>query len=158
MNHICKLLLIWLLVAALPLQGSAAALNLSCGSTHSESMFSAGMEHAPVGMESEHHHDHALLHVHDAAQLHPSAQHAAADMPLHKNISDHAADPHQQHQHKDGSCSTCAACCFGTAALPSATIFSSASNGSDIVAVPPRLLADSHIPASLERPPRSIFS
>src|SRR3569833_411827 len=135
MNHICKLLLIWLLVAALPLQGSAAALNLSCGSTHSESMISAGMEHDPIGMESEHHHDHALLHVHDVALLHPSALHAAADMPLQKNFSDHAADPHQQHPHKDGSCSTCAACCCGTAAFLSALVFFSFCFGFVFVAV-----------------------
>lgn len=151
MNRVCKILLIWLLMAALPLQGMAAAVTLSCGSAFSGIGFAdpqAADQHTDMFPQApgEFMHAHASPHVsHDAL----------SDASHHAGMSEHE---HDAHQHKDGRCSACAACCFGTIALPSAPIFSVFGNGSDIVTTSPPALAGSHIPPSLERPPRSIFS
>lgn len=145
MNRVCKILLIWLLMAALPLQGMAAAVTLSCGSAFSGIGF--------ADPQTADQHVRMFLQAHDES-MHASHD-ALSDASHHAGMSDHER---HAHQHKDGSCSVCAACCFGTIALPSASISSVTGSDSDIVTTPPPALAGSHIPPSLERPPRSIFA
>lgn len=86
-----RILFAWLLIAAVPMQGFAAASMLLCGT---------GSEHQHTAQTSESH-DHAAMHSHtgDAEQSHALAAHPA-----------HDASPDADH-----SCSICAACCNGMA-------------------------------------------
>lgn len=87
-----RILFAWLLTAAVPMQGFAAASMLLCG---------MGTQHQHTAQASEHH-DHAAMHNHsggDAAQGHA-----------------HAADPASNASPDTGhKCSICAACCNGVA-------------------------------------------
>jgi len=157
MNRICKIVLIWLLIAALPLQGVAAAVKLSCGSPspgffftdaqlaqHSEFSSSQAYQAHSAAMHSETMHSHGVS---------PSAH--ETDLSYCASKTGHCDEPHQ---HKDGNCSTCAACCFGTIALPYSILSADSRSGSAIVTVSPPSLAGNHIPSGLERPPRNIFA
>ncbi len=89
-----RFLLAWLLMAAVPTQGFAAASMLFCG---------MGMQHVPAGAKAiaamDAPHDHAAMHgpTSDATQGHS-----------------HAADPAQgAPSDADHTCNICAACCNG---------------------------------------------
>jgi hypothetical protein len=119
--------LLWILIAALPLQGSVAvAMQYSAGSVPGQPAPSsevAAMAHA----------DH-----HQADKL---AAHCG------QSDGDHAAAPH-------GKCSHCASCCVG-AALPAAVaalVLPATFSTFAGPAAEPAMTA--HIPATLERPPR----
>ncbi|RAM61849.1 hypothetical protein RB25_21230 [Herbaspirillum rubrisubalbicans] len=101
-----KLLLLWLLALAIPVQGFAAVLQ-ACA----PAMQQAAQAH-PMPHQMPHHPltTPAQAHQHQ----HEHAPHASHDMsPL--AMADHDA-PHSQH-HADASCSFCAACTVG-AILP----------------------------------------
>ncbi|MDO8458936.1 MAG: hypothetical protein Q7T07_18710 [Burkholderiaceae bacterium] len=88
---VLRILFAWLLIAAVPMQGFAAASMLFCG---------MGAQHQHAAEASEPH-DHATPHSHtsDAAQGHAQA-----------------ADPAQGASSDTGQkCSICAACCSGVA-------------------------------------------
>lgn len=88
---VLRILFAWLLIAAVPMQGFAAASMLFCG---------MGAQHQHAAEASEPH-DHATPHSHtsDAAQGHAQA-----------------ADPAQGASPDTGQkCSICAACCSGVA-------------------------------------------
>src|SRR5437879_5124973 len=105
MNRVLKTLLLWLLIATLPIQGFAAAM-MSCGPNHHESLSTAIMA-------DEHHHDAkaAHRHLHDDAAMSPVADGASSDFLTNKSPG--------THKHKSASCSACAACCVGATAPPS---------------------------------------
>lgn len=86
-----RILFAWLLIAAVPMQGFAAASMLLCG---------MGAQHQHAAKASEPH-DHATLHSHtsDAAQGHARAADRAQGV---------SPDTGQK-------CSICAACCSGVA-------------------------------------------
>ncbi|TFV94807.1 hypothetical protein E4K72_18455 [Oxalobacteraceae bacterium OM1] len=140
MNRTLKLLLIWLMMAALPVQGMAAVLKLSCASRH----------HAIAA---------TAAHAHDADHaMHAHAGHhaAGADMQAHDDGShgDHGVHKADKSDKSDARCSACAACGFGAAAPPPALTwapqFAVATATSFLPAVPtpePRA-------SGLERPPR----
>lgn len=88
---VLRLLFAWLLIAAVPMQGFAAASMLLCG---------AGSEHQHTAQASEAH-DHAVMHSHtgEADLSHAHAAHPAPD-----------TSPDADH-----TCSICAACCNGMA-------------------------------------------
>ncbi len=88
---VLRLLFAWLLIAAVPMQGFAAASMLLCG---------AGSEHQHTAQASEAH-DHAAMHSHlgEADLSHAHDAHPAPD-----------ASPDADH-----TCSICAACCNGMA-------------------------------------------
>ncbi len=86
---ILRILLAWLLIAAVPMQGLAVASMLLCG---------MGAQQLNTVQTSEHH-DHAAMHGHTTDVEHGHAQ--TADPTL-------GASPDTGHK-----CSICAACCNG---------------------------------------------
>ena len=86
-----RILFAWLLIAAVPMQGFAAASMLMCG---------MGEQHQHTAQASEPH-DHVAMHG-DMGAAEPSPAHAASPAP------DASADA-------DHTCSICAACCNGIA-------------------------------------------
>ncbi|MFM9434161.1 hypothetical protein ACFDR9_001210 [Janthinobacterium sp. CG_23.3] len=127
MNRILVRLMLWCLLAALPLQGFAAALRI-CG------------DHAAPKTvqthEAGHDHHNAGYDHHEA-----TAQHAHADTPVQGCLD-------------DSSCSACAACCVGACAPPSWPSLPTIPHGSAAVALTPAPLVSGYIPGGLERPPR----
>lgn len=116
--------LLWLLIAALPLQGGAGAF-MSCnpGSEQTHS--------------SSHHGDESAI------EAHADSHHEHCD----EGGSDHAGAQH-------GKCSHCASCCVGAAAPPAipSEVLPATFSTFATVAVEPAMTA--YIPATLERPPR----
>jgi hypothetical protein len=143
MNRFLKTLLLWLLIAALPLQGLAAVIQSSCGPSH----------HALTranAVVTVHHHD-GIAHSHDGHDV--AMQTSADDASANVQLSD---DNSLSIKHKASSCSACAACCVGAAAPPSASIWAPVYSSSEFVLISPTPLVAGFIPASLERPPKRI--
>jgi hypothetical protein len=137
MQRLVKTVLLWLLIATLPIQGIAAAAKAACGPEHHETMTMQEQE-SPL--------QHAMTHDHDG---HQDMMMADADVAV-----GHASDNH--HSHKSSFCSSCAACCVGAVAPPFAfnqTMPPSLSESVHISAAP---LVAGVIPAGLERPPRQL--
>lgn len=127
--------MIWLMLAALPLQGVAAVAKSTCGPRHHAMM---------VAGTPDHHHNHADVANHDGQANHHSA--ASLDQAQHGSDGDVTA--------KASSCSACSACCIGAAAPPSDVSLPPKPMASDAIAVFPAVAFIDHIPAGLERPPR----
>jgi hypothetical protein len=143
MNRLFKTLLLWLLIAALPLQGFAAAMKASCGSAQHDLLQVAIMD-------DEHHDDGVVTHSHH--------HDAGADSSLSDSAAntDKSSATHDKHQHS--SCSACAACCVGAVAPPSASIWTPTYSSSEMVVISPSPLVTGYIPGGLERPPRHTFA
>ena len=142
MNRALKTFLLWLLLAALPLQGMAAAIQASCGPAHLHSG-----QAAPA---ATHNHFHEAGAGHDAAGHDHS--HAAADAA--RNADDASASSAKASAH--GSCSACAACCIGATAPPPVSFPAPYRGNSESVAVSPPPLVAGFIPGGLERPPKRL--
>lgn len=142
MTRNLKKLLLWLLIAVLPIQGFAAAIQRSCS-----------MGSMVVGAAAG-----------TSVQDHSKNEHAA---PVHmQHSSDHEACAEASSEsskkashgqgYKHGSCSACASCCVGAAAPPALlsfdfpSIFPEVRHASGLPAVV------GFIPDSLERPPRHL--
>ena len=98
------------------------------------------------------HHMHATF-AGDVSATNHTTDHAA------HHIAMHDGDHHSHGKHSpSSSCSACAACCIGAAPLPAGVNWAMARNGSEAVLVSPSPFMTGFIPASLERPPRSISS
>jgi hypothetical protein len=145
MKRVLKTFLLWLLLAALPIQGMAAVIKASCGPKHHSSLS------VVMNAETRHHHDGTGHHDH-------AADHAVivADQMDSLSAPDESADANQSQQ--SGYCSACATCCTGTVAPPFASVWVPEHSRSETKAVFPIPLFTGHIPASLERPPRHIFA
>lgn len=92
-----KILLLWLLALAIPVQGFAAALQ-SCAPAMQQVMHVTNDVAAPAVQQHQHHAGHGMHDVKtaDAAPAHDDLSHAT-----------------HHTQHKDASCSYCAACTTG---------------------------------------------
>jgi hypothetical protein len=122
-----KTLLLWLLLAALPVQGIAAAAMMSCQSAHES--------------------------VHESLEVsEPAVAHLHHDGALHSHQTHQTHDKHDA----TTSCSSCAACCIGAAAIPSGLAWTFVHNKSEPVIVSPSPFMTGHIPVGLERPPRAL--
>lgn len=138
MNRSLKTLLLWLLLAALPFQGIAAAMKTGCGPMGQND--SAGISVA-MAMQSHHHAD---------ASVHAAHAEAAADSTATQPSPDQPSDATPAHS----ACSACASCCVGAVAPPCAMDAVSSCRGSlPAVASPPYLLPGV-VPGGLERPPK----
>ena len=120
--------MLWLLLAALPLQGFAAAMQSSCGPTKQ-----AASSPAPVAAA-------AHGHQHDA--------HLAATLPLPEH--DHPA----KGKHAGSTCSACLACCVAAVAPPSCGVMAPVYSAFIPVADTLLLLLADFIPGGPERPPK----
>lgn len=143
MNRFLKTLLLWLLLATLPLQGVAAVIKMAGGP----------MEHhsSEITMSAQPHHHHDDK---EAMEL-PDANVAGASADVESETSsDHSLDD----KHKHSSCSACATCCVGVVAPPSVAVLMSVYTSSLPSVVTPTPLVTGFIPAGLERPPKRIIA
>jgi hypothetical protein len=133
-----KKIFLWLVIAALPLQGFASVVASTCGPDH-ELMVAAGgaVDRSDAGGNGDHHH---------VGSGHPDVKLTSAH--AGSTQSDH------EHHHKTSFCGTCGACCAGAFALSSTIVWapSEAQFKADIIAPAP--LVTGFIPGGLERPPR----
>jgi hypothetical protein len=144
MNRILKTFLLWLLIAALPLQGMAAIIKASCGPRHHSL--------SPVTMSVvEHHHDgSAAPHEH----VNVIADGTTVDFEVANKTDSKSADG--EPVHKTSYCSACAACCTGAVAPPPAVSLNPAFIAVEATVIPPVDSFIGFIPAGLERPPRPV--
>lgn len=133
MHHHLKTLLLWFLLATLPIQGFAAAVKVSCGPSHHHTLL--------ADAASSHHHD-------------DDAMHSQADSQSRVSIAVNKSP--DTHQHESAFCSACAACSVGAVAPPYISVLTPTYDDSLPAVIAPALLVTDHIPASLERPPRFI--
>ena len=131
-------MLVWLLMAALPLHAVAASVNMSCAPVPSP---------APAALVAEH----AMHAAYGASHGDVHAQHAghAADA-VSDNDGAHAKAGKLTHS----SCSACSAFCAGAVAPPSFSMPLPAFDGSDAVLVAHADFVAGFIPDGLRRPPR----
>lgn len=134
MNRDFKTFLLWLLLFALPVQGFAAAVRLSCGSEHHTDLPTAAKTAQDI---HHHHHEFQNQTVQDAA---------STDFP--------AA---QLDDYESSYCSACAACCAGAVVPPSIVDWSPFFSSSFSPVTSSASSFTGHIPAGLERPPRHIL-
>jgi hypothetical protein len=148
MNRTFKTLLLWLLMAVLPVQGLAAAIKASCGPAHHTSL-------PVVSMVAQHHHDSDAAHGHH----HDDATGQSAASTADDTSSDALATASDSSSiSKSSYCSACAACCIGAVAPPTVLIWTPARGSSESVVLSPMPLVTGYIPSGLERPPRHIFA
>lgn len=143
MNRTLKTLLLWLLIAVLPLNAVGAAMGMSCSAVRDRtaataSVHSAGHQESSIAA-SEHPAtgDHAALHE-DGLDI--SAQTAV--------VSDGG------HGLGHSTCSACSAFCVGAVAPPPTVIPSPTPNGAEIVLISLTPLVVGFIPDGHKRPPR----
>ena len=149
MSRIGRIVVMWLLALAVPVQGFAAASMVGCASAHP----GAAHSHA-IGM-----HQHTVdmpQHSHDSATAADGTAHAG-----HQHHADarHGGDPqgHAGAKLSKASCSACASCCT-SAALPAALVVFEATAAPDAFDSPaPQALA-SFISGGPERPPRAFLA
>lgn len=137
--------LLWLLIAALPLQGGAAAF-MSCASLATASQAAAAQagqgdqgDQGGQAMGAQG----ALAH---GTRQEQGVQHAHCGQA--KGGQADAASPH-------GKCSHCASCFAGSTAPPSVPVVALPATFSTFAFVAGEPAMSVHIPATLERPPRS---
>jgi hypothetical protein len=140
MNRFLKTLMLWLLLAALPLQGIAAAMQTTCGP-----MEHGGLAEATMSVHLHEHGGDAL----DAGDTVATDTGAAV-----KSAMSHDTSPDDSHDH--ATCSACASCCVGAVAAPPAAVVTPAYGSSLPSAVAPVPLVTGFVPAGLERPPKRI--
>jgi hypothetical protein len=141
MRRFFKTFLLWLLMAALPLQGFAAGIGTSCGQVAhhgpSESVVPARPHHHDGNAATTaHHHD---AGAHSASMPHPMS-----------------ADKSAGTSHAHYSCGACMACCHGVAAPASISFLTPGYSDSLPTVIAPAPLVTGFIPAGLERPPKRI--
>ncbi|MET0963900.1 MAG: hypothetical protein ABWY05_13955 [Noviherbaspirillum sp.] len=130
MHRALTTFLLWLLIAALPLQGFAAAVQASCAAT---AHHAAAQVYAPAQSNAGHEHS---AHHDSAAASETGAGHDAAA------------------KHTASSCSACASCCVGAGAPPCLSLRGPGYGRSQPVVSSPAPLITGFIPPGLERPPK----
>lgn len=149
MNCVLKTFLLWLMIAALPLQGMAAVVKASCGPRHH------AMPPVAMAMMEHHHaaagdaHDHTSAHQHTSAQDHTSAATSTLEPQALDDLV-HAKSPKSSH------CSACAFCCTGSAAPPTTLSLMQAPVHVEAIDLPSAVSFTGFIPAGPERPPRLV--
>lgn len=146
-----RLILAWLLLAALPLQGWAAATMLFCGPVQRDAVIAKA--HSP-GQADSHHDMHTAHHnMHDVQSGHGQHHVGTVDM---GNMGDMGSAADGAKTITDGShtCGVCAACCNGVALAqtsywPSIAVEPRADLAEPLVAV---LARPSPVP---DKPPRA---
>ncbi|MFT3957036.1 MAG: hypothetical protein QM722_22450 [Piscinibacter sp.] len=137
-----RLLTVWFIAIALPVQGIAGVTMAHCGASH-ERMATAVDAAGPLHDE---HHDTAAHH-HDADLGHDAGMHDHAEATPAKAKSAGSSDLGQY------KCSSCAACCAG-AALPAATPRLPQAPGAATLFADAVVTVDAFTSDGPERPPR----
>lgn len=139
MERTLKTLLLWLLIALVPLHAGAAAMGMSCGPAHQRAM-SAAADH--------HEHQADMDHEHDGVD--------AAASSVQSSAPSDAAEALERPSHS--SCSACSDFCIGAVAPPSSFGPLPAFSGAEAVVVSPSPSVAGFVPDGLKRPPRNIFA
>jgi hypothetical protein len=134
MRRTVRIVLLWLLIVALPMQGFAAVLNLSC-TTHHDVSIALTMAHENHADDASH-----TRHCHSATD-----QNAGTDTP-----ADHSA------MHKNLPCSACGVYCASMVMLSATLKITPLTASTLTLAIPVDLPFTGFIPSGLERPPRII--
>ncbi len=139
MNKFIKLLAVWILVFALPMQGFAAATMINCEQSHSHDAKNLAEGHNHV-MHSEH--DEGVSH----------------EATAHENVTDNHATHHSSStKHACSHCGTCTVCCTSSAIVASALNIPAQFNSSNANLAYSASQFTSFISAGIERPPRFIL-
>jgi hypothetical protein len=142
MNRFLKTLLIWILIAVVPLNAVAATIGMSCGPGHQKAMERAMAQDASHAMHEDtgHHHEMTNKSVshHASAMSAADVDSGAADEPAHS------------------ACSACSVFCVGAVAPPSVFASIPAFGGSEDVVISAAPPVTGFIPEGLRRPPRQI--
>ena len=139
MSRVLRLVVAWLLAAALPLQGSVAASMALCG-THGEGAPAARQVHAG----------------HEGHEGHGASDAATTASPGHDHAAGHDGnDPATGHA--AGKCSVCAACCAAMA-ITAADFSLDLAAVSEAYAAPIGTAPPPFLTEGLERPPRASFA
>ncbi|MCA1247303.1 hypothetical protein [Massilia sp. MS-15] len=139
MNRLLTTLLVWVLMAALPLHAAAASVNMSCAPVPQHAGAVQMIGHAPhAGAAADDPHAHHGMHATDAADT-------AADGGSSGAETEKLSHP---------SCSACSAFCIGALAPPSSPLAVPSFAGSEAVFGSPSDLVAGFIPDGPQRPPR----
>ena len=145
MNKFIKILAVWILVFALPVQGFAAATMMNCEQSHSHEAKSVAEGHS-----------HAMHSGHDEGVSHEAA--------VHEDVADaaDAADNHATHhssstKHACSHCGTCTVCCTSTAIVGSSLRVPAQFDDRKVNLAYTAAQFTSFISAGIERPPRFIL-
>jgi len=145
MHRALKTLLLWLIIASLPLQGLAAVTKSACGPAHHNPLPAVMVvdqhEHVHDGVHAGATDHHGMVDHHHAQAT--AASHDASDAKTSGNAS-----------HTSAYCAACAACCFGAVAPPSAMLLPLEPTASESILLSPVSLLAGHVPSTPERPPR----
>ncbi|MGY4828558.1 hypothetical protein ACVNIS_08275 [Sphaerotilaceae bacterium SBD11-9] len=143
--------MMWLLIAALPVQSWAVATMINCGPTHHRMAGQTAVEADQGHAHTAHTQDTHTLSGHDQAPHHHDT---VVDANADHDQSDTDPQPLSMGKFK---CSACATCCLGMA-LPSRALTFDASVSADTVQPGiPRGHAV-FLTAGLERPPRTLLT
>jgi hypothetical protein len=142
MNRYLKTLLIWILIAVIPLHAVAATVGMSCAPGHQQAISMAAAASGAHAMSQGDNHHHASTDR-SSSLAHDPADSAALD---------EADVPPAAHS----TCSACTAFCIGAVAPPSVNIAIPSFSGSENVVVSAAPSITGFIPDGLRRPPRQI--
>ncbi|WP_293776928.1 hypothetical protein [uncultured Oxalicibacterium sp.] len=146
MNRILRIVLLYLLAMALPLQGWAAVTQTVCP----PAMHQMSGQNMDVGMQHDDTHKHAM-HAEHQQDAHAAAN-ASSD--VHQGQGkDHRSMKHDNHAGAT-TCSICAVCHVGAALLPTMPEFAAPACDTALVATVDSSLLPNHIPDGIKRPPR----
>jgi len=134
MRPLVRLIILWILIVSLPLQGSAASVKLPCTMAHG----SITSQNADVMDDCDE----------PATMIARASQHAS-------NAVAHQGMPCDQGSHQEHpSCRACSACCVGASAPPPFEVPAPAMEHFEYayISLPPSITG--WIPSRLDRPPR----
>lgn len=143
MFRVFKTFLLWLLIAALPIQGAAAVIKASCGPRHHGVSIEASV--------SDHHHSvGTLAHGDVSAEMVAVDNEAVVAFALTEQADSSPKLP------VSSFCSACAACCAGAVAPPPSLSLTPTFLVVEAAVLPPVVSFTGFIPAGPERPPRHL--
>lgn len=134
MSPLIRLIVLWILIVSLPIQGIAASVRLPCTMAHGSAASQS------IGVRDN---------CDDQAMMSAKVSHNASTAAAHNDI------PCDQGSHqKHPSCSACSACCVGASAPPPLGMSFSPVEyfASDYIS--PNSSITGWIPSRIERPPR----
>jgi uncharacterized protein involved in copper resistance len=148
MNRFFKTLMIWMLALALPAQALGSVIKLSCGPTHhANTSMNASMD-ASIKIAAPQHANHGMEH-------HAAYHHDVAGDAVQGDASNDSSDAPVKFE--SATCSACATCCAGAAGVHAHLNWAPSHRNSFVPVTPPATSFTGHVPAGLERPPRSDF-
>ena len=154
MRRIVRVLLLWVMVIAMPVQGMAASAMLFCGASHERMIQGLGIEVPAAASGPVHDHAHGGP-VADHG-VHPHADSNGLAASLASQSGDAEGAPGFVPHHGKFSCSACAACC-SVLALPAVFVLPEASGPVHHLHMAPVAPMASHQPDGLDRPPRTVL-